>query len=140
MTSIEKVKQFNEIICSLLIQVSPFVGSTYANKFEQIIKYNSHLAIEQFLIHALPIRDKIINRDESYFCCRENLENSINSSEVIQTVLESNTNMVNDILKLKGIWEKITLESQSNVWDIIYAMLILGEEFLVLNKSKYIKI
>ena len=40
----------------------------------------------------------------------------------------------------KHIDEKITPESQSNVWDIIFAMLILGEEYLVLNQSKYIKI
>jgi hypothetical protein len=67
------VKQFNEILGSFLIQVSPLVGTTYNNRFEIIIKLNNKLPMEQFLIYALPLREKILNRDETYFSDENNI-------------------------------------------------------------------
>ena len=63
----EIVKNFNLILESFLSQITPLVGSFYIKKFQLIIKCNSTLPIEKFLVHALPLRDKILNRDESYF-------------------------------------------------------------------------
>lgn len=116
----EKVKQFNEILSSFLIQVSPLVGSTYYQQFQTIVKYNSLLPIEQFLVHALPVRDKILNRDESYFNNTTNHIDKIGDNEYV----------LNEILRLTNIYSQIDEESRSNVWDIFQAMLILGEEYI----------
>jgi hypothetical protein len=126
----EKIKQFNEILSSFLIQVSSLVGSTYHHQFQTIVKYNSLLPIEQFLIHALPVRDKILNRDESYF---NNNKNHIDK-------IGNNENILNEILRLQNIYNQIDETSRSNVWDIFQAMLILGEEYINIkmkNKSVY---
>jgi hypothetical protein len=116
----EKIKQFNEILSSFLIQVSPLVGSTYNQQFETIVKYNSLLPIEQFLVHALPVREKILSRDESYF------NNNSNHLEKIG----DNSYILNEILRLQNIYSHLDDTSRSNVWDIFQAMLILGEEYV----------
>lgn len=126
----EKIKQFNEILSSFLIQISPLVGSTYHQQFQTIVKYNSLLPIEQFLVHALPVRDKILTRDESYFNDNTNHLEKIGDNEYV----------LNEILRLQNIYSQIDEESRSNVWDIFQAMLILGEEYINIklkNKNLY---
>ncbi len=126
----EKIKQFNEILSSFLIQVSPLVGSTYNQQFETIVKYNSLLPIEQFLVHALPVREKILSRDESYF------NDNTNHLEKIG----DNSYVLNEILRLQNIYGQLDETSRSNVWDIFQAMLILGEEYVSIkytNKDIY---
>jgi hypothetical protein len=124
----EKITQFNEILDSFLIQISPLVGTTYHYHFQQIIKVNSLLPVEQFLVYALPMRDKILNRDESYFNNNDNHKDKIGDSETT----------LNEIIRLQGIYSQLDSASRSNVWDILQALLILGEEYLVMNKSKYL--
>jgi hypothetical protein len=125
----EKVKEFNDILNSFLIQVSPIIGTTYQNYFENLIKYNSLLPIEQFLVNCLPVREQILQRDESFFYDEERAQNNFGNDEY----------KMNEIFKLKNIYKNLDEESKSNVWDIFQALLILGEEYLVLNQSKYVK-
>jgi hypothetical protein len=122
----EKIKQFNEILSSFLIQISPLIGSDYHYKVEQIIKYNSLLPIEQFLTYALPLRDKILKRDETYFNDDNNCPSDIKNDH--QTLSE--------ILRLKDIYYKIDSTSKDNVWDIFQALLILGEEYIQIKVIK----
>ena len=117
--------QFNEIISSFLIQIIPIVGSTFYNNIQTVIKYNSALPIENFLYYAIECRDKIMNRDESYFCD--------------ETVITSNKNFVrndalDEIFKLQNIYSVLDDTSKDNVWDIFQALLILGEDYI---KCKY---
>lgn len=124
----EKIKQFNEILDSFLIQISSLVGTTYHYHFQQIIKVNSILPVEQFLVYALPMRDKILNRDETYFTNNDNHKDKIGDSEAT----------LNEIIRLQGIYGQLDTKSKSNLWDILQALLILGEEYLVMNKEKYL--
>lgn len=125
--SSEKIKSFNEILCSFLIQIAPLVGSTYHSRIKVIIKCNSSLPIEQFLVHALPLRDKILTRDETYF-----IDKSI-------TYVEDgyDKSKLDEILRLQNIYFKLDEKSKSNVWDIFQAMLVLGEEYVSINQDKY---
>jgi hypothetical protein len=123
MTS-EIIKQFNEIVESFLIQVSPLIGSFYPNRFSQIIKYNSILPIEQFTIRALPLKEKIETRDESYFNTTDNYEKHFSEDE----------NYLDDIIRFQHIYKQIDEESKSNLWDIIQAMMYLAEQYV---KIKY---
>jgi len=122
----EKIMQFNEILGSFLIQISPLVGTSYHYNFQRIIKVNFGLPIEQFLIYALPLRDKILSRDESYFNNNENHKDTIGDKVEL-----------NEIIRLQGIYSQFDSTSKANVWDILQALLILGEEYLVMNKNKY---
>ena len=124
----EKIMLFNEILDSFLIQISPLVGTSYQYHFQQVIKVNSILPVEQFLVYALPMRDKIFNRDETYFTDNNNHTDKIGNSE----------NILNEIIRLQGIYSQLDSTSKSNLWDILQALLILGEEYLVMNKQKYV--
>jgi hypothetical protein len=122
----EIVKNFNLILESFLLQITPLVGSFYITKFQLIIKANSTLPIEKFLVHALPLRDKILNRDETYFANNDNHKEKIKNKNSI----------INEILRLQNIYVKLDQISKENVWDIFQAMLILGEDYVRLKVSK----
>lgn len=122
----EKIKDFNEILDSFLAQISPLIGTTYHYQFQQIIKYNSILPIEQFLIYAIPLRDKILNKDDTYFSNNDNYVDKVGN----------NVATLNEILRLQTIYSKLDKESQSNLWDILRAMLFLGEEYVRIKYAK----
>jgi len=123
----ETILKFNQILDAFLVQLSPIVGSSYHIKFQQIIKYNSLLPIEQFLIYALPIKEQIINRDEKYFIETNNHKDK----------LDNNNEALNEILRLNGIWEKLDNKSKNNVWDTFTVMLYLGEQFIIQRFIKH---
>lgn len=143
----EKIKDFNEILDSLLIQVSSHVGSSYHVQFKQIIKYNSILPIEQFLVFALPRKDKILSRNEEYFTtisnknsvenfCKtvvNNKEKIINNNDNIETSKYSKA--LDEIIRLQDIYTKLDNQSKSNIWDILQALLIIGEEYVKIKYS-----
>jgi len=115
----DKVKSFNGLLESLLIQMSPFIGTTYHNKFMMIVKMNAILPIQEFLLQATPVRDKILNRDESYF----------EADTALSTLVAVETKYINNILKLQNIYTKLDKKSRDNVWQIFQCMLILAEEW-----------
>lgn len=117
------IVQFNEILLSFLVQIVPLVGSTYYNNLQIVIKINSALPIENFLYYAIECRDKIMNRDESYF-----RDNTIISKSGVRE------NKLDEIFKLQNIIDYLDPISKDNVWDIFQALLILGEEYI---KTKY---
>jgi hypothetical protein len=120
--SVEKIKQFNQILDSFLIQIKPLIGTSYHYKFTNIIKINSTLPIKQFIAYAIPIRDKIINRDESYFNDNTNHEEKAGDN-------------LNAIIKLQGIYSQIDSESKSNIWEFLQALLIISEEYIAMTKK-----
>ena len=124
---VENIKQFNEILGSFLIQLSPMIGSTYSSQFENIIKYNSLLPLEQFCCYALPLKDKILNKDESYFTNPDNIKDTISNED---------SNTINEILKLKDIYKNLNEDSKSNVWDIFQALLYLSIEYIAYKYKK----
>ena len=116
----DNIKQFNQILSSFLSQLGPLIGTTYYVQYKLIIKCTAQLPLEQFLIYALPIREKIMNKDESFFANKENH---------IKTVGD-NKDILDDIIRLHNIYEHLNAESKSNVWDIFQALLHLGEEYI----------
>jgi len=116
--------QFNDILCSFLVQIIPIVGSTYYNNIQTIIKCNNSLPIENFLYYAVEHRDKIMNRDESYFC----------DKTVVKHHIERNDKL-DEIFKLQNIYSVIDEQSKDNVWDIFQALLILGEDYIKIKYS-----
>ena len=83
------------------------------------IKFNSSLALEKFLVYVLPVRDKIINRDETYF-----------TNYNPDTSNDSDMEMVKEFVNLREIYQKLDKDSMDNVWDIFQALLILGEDYI----------
>jgi hypothetical protein len=123
MTSLaETIKTFNSILESFLQQVSPMVGTSYHHYYVKLIKVNALLPIQYFIYYALPMQDKIMSRDESYFV------NTENHKELIQE------NQLAEILRLQGIWSQLSDESKENVWDIFQALVITSQDYINLKK------
>jgi hypothetical protein len=87
-----------------------------------IIKVNAILPIQEFLLQATPVRDKILNRDESYF----------ETDNALSTLVDVETKYINNILKLQNIYSQLDKTSRDNVWQIFQCMLILAEEWVKL--------
>ena len=123
--SVQIVKKFNEIVNAFLLQITPMVGPKYHNKFELITKLNSSLIIERFLVHALPVRDYILNKDENYF-----LDTLCNTGE---------QSTINEFVKIKTVYIQLDEKTKATVWDMTAVLLFLGEEYIRQNKDKFTK-
>ena len=70
MSLTNSVNKFNDCIEEMLIQLYNCIDDTdldmYASMFRKLKKINATKAIEQFIIYALPYKDKIINEDETF--------------------------------------------------------------------------
>jgi hypothetical protein len=142
----ECVKDFNNILSSFLIQVSGLIGTTYSYHLNKIIENNSLLPIEQFLVYAIPYRDKILNRDESYFDKNSSdykddiinkVSSQINEFGNVIKVQSNNMDVLDEILRLKNVYYSLDNDSKKNLWDILQAMLVLSEDYFRLRGPEY---
>ena len=119
----EIIKQFNSILESFLLQTSQLYGTTYYTKFKQLIKVNSIMPIQHAGYHMIPLQDKILSKDESYFI------NENNYIEKLNNINLENINALDEILKLKDIYYQLDSDSKENVWSILQALLQLSIEY-----------
>ena len=128
MNKVTIIKNFNSIVQNLLDQVSPIIGSQYSGYFKKLIKVNSLLPVQNFVLHGIPHESKILNKDSDYF-----LDENVYNNEV-----EKHTRVVNEdktdyylmeILNLKAIYLKTDKESRENLWDIVTALLLLSKKY-----------
>jgi hypothetical protein len=120
----EIIKKFNEILESFLVQLKPVIGGKYHRKFTIATKLNSSVAMEKFLVAVLPFREHIIEKNEYYFI------NNDHSNKI------EDKDDLNEIMNLKDIFEKLDNESKENVWAILQALLVLGEDYIRIIKMK----
>jgi len=117
-----KVNEFNMVVLTLLNQLENITNISYISQFNRLIEANRLLPIEQFIVHALPLREKILHKDESYFSDEKNYDTDDES-------------IINEILRLKNIYYTLDQESKNNMWDFLHAMLIVSDEYLKLKLS-----
>jgi len=123
MSKSEKIRNFNDILDTFLTQLSPTIGTSYQFYFKKLIQVNATMAIQQFITEVLPYKDKIMDKDESYFLNIESeITNSISEEEKESTLSE--------ILRLKDIYKGLDSESQQEVWNYFQALIVLAEEYL----------
>ena len=115
----ECVKDFNNILSSFLVQVSGLIGTTYSYHLNKAIEYNALLPIEQFLVYAIPYREQILNRDETYFTEADH-----------SNTVDNDSDMLNEFMNIKEIYQKLNKDSMDNVWSIFQALLLLGEDYI----------
>ncbi len=112
------IKQFNEISTDFLSQTSSIVGNTYLYKYKLMTKVNCVYAIDLFIKNVLPFKNRIINRDETFF------------------INKSIDNYMDDIIGIKQIYHKLDYESKNNIWEIVLALVYLAEERYNLTNNK----
>ena len=120
MSKVEKIKNFNDILETFLQQLSPIIGTSYHFYFKKLVKVNSLMPIQQFLSEVLPFKEKIMNKDESYFLkIEENAEDKIQGDQKV----------LNEILRLKDIYSELDQNSRTEVWNYFQALIVLSEEY-----------
>ena len=112
------IKQFNDISIDFLTQTSSLVGSSYLYKFKLMTKVNCVYAIDSFIQNVLPYKNKIVNREESFF-----MNKSID-------------NYMDDIIGIKQIYHTLDEESKNNIWEIVLALVYLAEERYIIINNK----
>tara|TARA_B100001093_G_C26282862_1_gene781859 strand:- start:20 stop:391 length:372 start_codon:yes stop_codon:yes gene_type:complete len=121
MPNIEKVKEFNQIIESFLIQVSPIVGTSYHFYYKKLIKVNAIEPIKLFQVEVVtPYKDKIFAKDETYF---------VNFDENGREKLSREDEYLRDFLKMKEIYYQIDSSSKEVCWQYLQALVVLSEEY-----------
>lgn len=126
MNKAKYIKSFNKLVSSLLSQLSPLIGSSYYSNFNKLIKYNSIIPINHFIENAYSYKNEIINKDEKYF--NDYDLNSINE-------LNSDKTLLDEVLRLKNIYNKVDEESKNNLWTYLQAMLGIAEEYILANNN-----
>ncbi len=113
------ITDFNNISIDFLTQTAPITGYTYLYKFKMLTNINCIYAIDKFIENVLPYKNRIINKDESFF-----MNKNIDSE------------YINDIIGIKQIYHTLDNESKENIWNILMALVYLAEE-RYLNAYKY---
>jgi hypothetical protein len=128
----DKIKGFNQIMESFLVQSSPIVGTSYHFFFLKITKVNATLPITNASKYLIKHRDQIFRKDESYFSCETNLVNDL---------CDANDKSIDESLKqitmFKEIYFKLDESSRENLWSILQALVQLTIEYCDLKKIKY---
>jgi hypothetical protein len=123
----EIIKSFNSIVESFLSQMSSVVGTSYYTYFKRVIKVNSLIAIENSVQYLIPFKDKIFNKNESYFYNEENYLDTINKTPISSKY--SGDSILSEIFRLKNIYGDLNQESRENVWSILQALVQLTIEY-----------
>jgi len=124
-TRTEIIKSFNMIIEDFLKQTTPLVGTTYHHYFTKLTKANATLPIQYSSHHLIKFKDKILNKDISYFSDDKNYSEELNALNITY----SSNDVMFEILRLKEIYYKLNESSRDNVWDILQALLQLTLEY-----------
>lgn len=114
----EIIIKFNDTLKSLLNELSPLIGNKYYFKFNQIVKINSNLPIKYFKNNGLIHKDKILNKDASYFY------ESSRKSEVSKEY-----DMLDEIFKFKKVYDTINKHSKENLWTYLQVLTLLAEDY-----------
>ena len=118
--STEKIKKFNNITKSFLLQMAPYVGTSYHYYFNQMLRVNCLKPIKYYIEFAIPVRDQILNEDEQFFLNYKNYENYV----------DKEGKKFIELLRLKHVWNDIDPDSKLNIWKIFQALLILSEDYV----------
>lgn len=114
----EFVKNFNELLESLIKQVDPMVGKNYYILFKGLTKVNSLLPINEFYTYAHTWKKEIEAKDESFFLNEHNIKNHTDDEKALD-----------EIFHLTNIWTKLDKESKDNLWEIFQGLFYLAEEY-----------
>lgn len=138
MTLPEIIKSFNSILGDFLQQISPLIGTSYHHYFTNLIKYNSLLPI-QYFIHYVhdpnkSLEQQILNRDEHYFTDITNIKEKHNDH--LQDAKGYEDTALMEIIRLQGVYSKLSKESKDNVWDILLTLLYLSNQYMELKNLK----
>lgn len=117
------VKDFNSLLEALIQQIAPLTGNSYHFLFKNLIKANALLPIQTFNQFALEWKTHIETKDESFFL----------KEEIVKSTTDD-TNVLQQIFQLQGVWKNLDNNSKENLWEMLGALLMLGENYQQLRR------
>jgi hypothetical protein len=133
----DKIKLFNSILESFLLQTATIVGSTYHHYFVKLIKVNAPVPINYAITNLIVFKDQILSKNEDYFNNETNYINNLNNLNNLTDGIINTDNTLSEIMRLKDIYYKLDTDSKENVWSILQALLQLTIEYCELKNIKY---
>ena len=131
----EKIKDFNSILDSFLLQISPLIGTTYHTFFKGLCKANCTVPLISSITILLPHRDQIMNKDESYFYDGNNYINSIKSVDTSKK--NDDMSILSEIMRMTSIYDQLDEDSKENVWNILQALIQLTIEYCEIKNISF---
>jgi len=122
MTSITYLTAFNNLIIKFnnyLIETFPEENDfkIYKRGFELLFKANAKKSCIFFKNYIINYREKIINKDETFF-----LENDYR--DIVDTSQDGMEDIVN---KLKKYWDQLSDNNKTKIWDYLIALIKLSD-------------
>jgi hypothetical protein len=128
----EKIKLFNDLVENFLNEFSKEIGgTTYHYLFTRLVTINAVDPIKMFIAYAIPLKDKIDKRDESYFT------NVDNHAEETSKITTAKSDPFKELLRLKGVYENLSKNKKEQLWDYTQGMLMVAIEYILLSPDKY---
>lgn len=125
--SAETITNFNTILVNFLKQLAPTIGNTYHHYITQLIKVNSSVVVENFILKVLPYEEDIMAKNVAFFNNDKNKEKLANDNCKDDSQKDS---FLNEILRLQSIYDQVDESSRENIWQILQALTILAREYL----------
>ena len=97
------------------------MNSVFQNTLTMLKKANARGILELFQVHIYPYKQKITNKDESFF-----LDNDFSEHQIGDGNNEKFTSIVN---KLKQYWHEMSTNTKENIWKYFNVFIILSERY-----------
>jgi hypothetical protein len=110
------ILKFNDDLIVVFPEENDF--KVYRRGIEFLISSNAKKACNLFKINTFNYRQKIIDRDVSFFL------KDASYSDVVNTKDEGIILIIN---KLKNYWTDLSIENQKKIWDYMNTLITLGD-------------
>lgn len=123
------IVNFNKYTEEFVTEIVKITNDADVRSYKTILvnlnKTNATKCIEQFIIYALPEKDKIISSNEDYFLKRN-----------YDQELDNDQDSMMQALKLKDTWKTFDCDTKKCIFEYLQVMVHYSEEYL---KCKYNK-
>ena len=139
------IKTFNKQSLDLISQMVKIIGDSelvnLKSKFSMIIRVNSTKPIKEFVTHIYKYKEKITNKNDSFFITNKDTIYNNKNINLVNNVLENkNTDENIDFvksLKLDQVWNDLSEKSKNNIWDYFNILIILAEKYIEYKVTKH---
>jgi hypothetical protein len=127
LTHLELVSLFNDFLFELLKQLNGMVKDEdikyFYNAFEDVIKFNNKLIIDQYIINVLEYYDQIKARDIDFFTKGDQVVNKYKGEESVIT----------KIFKFKELFLKLKKNEQQMLFQSLNVLCYISARYFTLT-------
>ena len=126
------LKTFNNQIYNLFVTLTKRFPNNRELKIAltgiETLKFaNQRIIMEIFLVHGYKFKEKIVNKDNTFF-----LKYDHSKEEYCVSNLSSSLNIIKN---LKNCWKDLETDEQENIWKYLQVLVTLADKY-VNSKSK----